>query len=109
MQSRRNVALGLATVLGSSIAATKSGYVEETIGKVRPGINVLAAGRFTELSGRRVGLITNQTGRDATGNRTIDLLLHASGVRLVAIFSPEHGPNADRDGTIKSGIDARTK
>jgi uncharacterized protein YbbC (DUF1343 family) len=38
-----------------------------------------------------VGLITNHTGRDRAGTRTIDLLHRAPGVRLVALFGPEHG------------------
>ena len=47
-----------------------------------------------------MGLITNQTGLDRSGERTIDLLHKAEGVDLVAIFSPEHGPqgNLDRPG-----------
>ncbi len=79
-----------------------------TIARVMTGIDVLAAGGFAQLSGLRVGLITNQTGRDAAGKRTIDLLASAPGVRLTAIFSPEHGLNGDREGTINSAIDAAT-
>jgi uncharacterized protein YbbC (DUF1343 family) len=50
---------------------------------------------FASLSGLRVGLITNQTGLDASGRRTIDLMRAAPGVRLTAIFSPEHGLYGD--------------
>lgn len=60
-------------------------------GKVRTGIDVLVAENFAPLEGRRIGLITNHTGLDAEGRRTIDLLHRARGVKLVAIFSPEHG------------------
>jgi uncharacterized protein YbbC (DUF1343 family) len=60
-------------------------------GKVQTGIDVLVAENFAPLAGRRVGLITNHTGRDAEGRRTIDLLHRAPSVKLVAIFSPEHG------------------
>ena len=55
------------------------------------GIDVLEAQNFAPLRGKRVGLITNQTGVDSQGRRTIDVLAHADGVKLVAIFSPEHG------------------
>ena len=55
------------------------------------GIDVLEAQRFAPLIGRRIGLITNQTGVDRGGRSTIDLLAHAPGVKLVALFSPEHG------------------
>lgn len=75
---------------------------------VVPGIDVMAEQHFAPLSGRRIGLVTNQTGRDARGRRTIDLLAAASGVRLVAIFTPEHGLNGDREGAVESMRDAAT-
>ncbi|QQS46948.1 MAG: DUF1343 domain-containing protein [Acidobacteriota bacterium] len=55
------------------------------------GIDVLVRDGYKQLQGRRVGLITNHTGRDREGNSTIDLLFKAQGVTLVALFSPEHG------------------
>lgn len=60
-------------------------------GKVQTGVDVLAAEKFAPLVGLRVGLITNHTGRDSEGRRTIDLLHRAPQVKLVALFSPEHG------------------
>jgi uncharacterized protein YbbC (DUF1343 family) len=60
-------------------------------GNVRTGIDVLEAEKFAPLAGQRVGLITNQTGRDAAGRRTLELLARAPGVKLVVLFSPEHG------------------
>jgi uncharacterized protein YbbC (DUF1343 family)/CubicO group peptidase (beta-lactamase class C family) len=54
------------------------------------GLDVLAAGGFEPLKGKRVGLITNQTGVDRMGRRNIDVM-RAAGVNLVALFSPEHG------------------
>ena len=54
------------------------------------GLDVLAAEDFQPLKGKRVGLITNQTGVDHTGRRNIDIM-RAAGVNLVALFSPEHG------------------
>ena len=59
--------------------------------RVLTGIDALVLDDFKPLKGRRVGLITNQTGVDRFGRRTIDLLHRAKGVELVAIFSPEHG------------------
>jgi uncharacterized protein YbbC (DUF1343 family) len=75
---------------------------------VLAGIDVLAAHQFAPLAGRRIGLVTNQTGRDADGRRTIDLLATAPGVRLAAIFTPEHGLSATQDGAVESGRDAAT-
>ncbi len=59
--------------------------------QVRLGIDVLAANKFNLLQGKRVGLITNQTGCDRHGISTAKLLHDAQGVKLVALFSPEHG------------------
>ena len=58
---------------------------------VMPGIDVLARDGFRQLAGRRVGLITNHTGRDLAGVSTAARLAGAEGVALVALFSPEHG------------------
>ena len=55
------------------------------------GIDVLKRDNFALLKGKRVGLITNHTGRDRDGTPTIDLLHKAPEVKLVALFSPEHG------------------
>ncbi len=55
------------------------------------GIDVLQQNGFRKLKGRRVGLITNHTGLNRNGERTIDLLHAAPQVELVSIFSPEHG------------------
>lgn len=55
------------------------------------GIDVLKRDGFRALRGKRVGLVTNHTGQDRERNATIDLLHGADGVKLVALFSPEHG------------------
>ncbi len=77
-------------------------------GKVLAGVDVLAAADFAPLSGKRVGLITNHSGRDICGRRTIDLLAGASAVKLKAIFSPEHGLSGRVDTKVASGRDAAT-
>jgi uncharacterized protein YbbC (DUF1343 family) len=66
-------------------------------GAVQLGIDVLANDNFKLLEGKRVGLITNQTGVDSTGRTTIDLLHEAKNVKLVALFSPEHGIRGQLD------------
>jgi uncharacterized protein YbbC (DUF1343 family) len=55
------------------------------------GADALAAGGFALLRGQRVGLITNHTGRLRDGTPLLDAFLRAQDVRLVALFSPEHG------------------
>lgn len=60
-------------------------------GGVVPGIEVLLSDSLHLIRGSRVGLITNHSGRDRAGTSSIDLLHRAPGVRLTAIFGPEHG------------------
>ena len=72
------------------------------------GIDVLEQENFAPLQGKRVGLITNETGMDSAGRRTIDVLAHASGVKLVAIFSPEHGLAGKADSNVASSTDEAT-
>ncbi|HEY8460903.1 MAG TPA: exo-beta-N-acetylmuramidase NamZ domain-containing protein [Blastocatellia bacterium] len=78
---------------------------------VQNGIDVLKRDQFALLKGKRVGLITNHTGRDRDGNSAIDLLYKAPGVKLVALFSPEHGirgaldqPNISNSTDEKTGL-----
>jgi uncharacterized protein YbbC (DUF1343 family)/CubicO group peptidase (beta-lactamase class C family) len=59
--------------------------------EVLTGIDVLAARNFRDLAGKRVALVTNQTGIDRQGRSTLSLLASAPEVQLVALFSPEHG------------------
>ena len=75
---------------------------------VLPGIDVLAKDNFTILQNKRVGLITNHTGRSASGVSSIDLLYGAPGVKLVALFSPEHGIRGESDDKVSSGADRKT-
>lgn len=73
------------------------------------GIDVLVREDFARLRGLRIGLITNQTGRDRLGRLTIDLLHEAKGVKLVALFSPEHGIRGVADDKVGDTIDEKTK
>jgi uncharacterized protein YbbC (DUF1343 family) len=71
---------------------------------VRPGITVLMEDSLALLAGKRVALLTNQTGVDARGVSDVDLLQRdpratAAGVTLVRIFSPEHGIRGTEDRT----------
>ncbi len=72
------------------------------------GIDVLVRDKFSILKGRRVGLITNHTGRDRGGRSTIDLLKAAPEVTLVALFSPEHGIRGVMDEKVANSTDEKT-
>jgi uncharacterized protein YbbC (DUF1343 family)/CubicO group peptidase (beta-lactamase class C family) len=77
-------------------------------GKVQIGIDVLAGEKFRPLAGLRVGLITNHSGIDSAGRRTVDLLHKARGVKLVSIFSPEHGFSGKAEGRVVSAKEPLT-
>lgn len=77
-------------------------------GRVRTGIDVMRDAGFVPLAGLRVGLITNRSGFDSTGERTVDLLAHAPNVTLAAIFAPEHGLESDIDAPFADSRDAAT-
>jgi len=72
------------------------------------GLDRLVQERFAVLAGRRIGLLTNQTGVNARGRRGIDLLASAPGVQLRALFSPEHGLGGKLDEPVPNGKDEAT-
>ena len=75
---------------------------------VLSGIDALRADNFSILRGKRVGLVTNHTGRARDGATTIDLIHQAKDVKLVALFSPEHGIRGLLDAKVPSEKDAKT-
>jgi uncharacterized protein YbbC (DUF1343 family)/CubicO group peptidase (beta-lactamase class C family) len=82
--------------------------VARPAGRVLTGLEVLARDGFAALRGRRVGLVTNHTGRTADGRSAIDLLHTAPGVTLVSLFSPEHGIRGVLDEDVPAGRDEAT-
>ncbi|MEN6533669.1 MAG: serine hydrolase, partial [Bryobacteraceae bacterium] len=97
---RKSVATIVAASLNMSIPAVSiTGYNEvlpgirravARNGKTQTGLDVLVAQHFEPFAGKRVGLITNHTGLDRNGRRSVDLMVEA-GVQVKALFSPEHG------------------
>jgi uncharacterized protein YbbC (DUF1343 family) len=77
-------------------------------GKVKTGIDVLEAEEFRSLSGLSVGLITNHSGLDSAGRRTLDVIFKAPGIKLSAVFSPEHGLSGREDEKVFSTRDTST-
>jgi uncharacterized protein YbbC (DUF1343 family)/CubicO group peptidase (beta-lactamase class C family) len=75
---------------------------------VLSGLDVLRAEGFARLRGKRVGLVTNHTGRARDGATAIDLLHDAPGVNLVALFAPEHGIRGVLDEKVPADTDAKT-
>ena len=105
---RSRIATITAASFGITAPAVKlTGYNETIVGaglhrEVEPkavvltGLDVLAEDHFTALQGKRVALITNQTGVSRDGQRNIDVMLSA-GVQVTALFSPEHGLQGAED------------
>ena len=111
-------ALRWASITGYNEAQSAARRMSVRNGSVKNGIDVLEehgfdvlqiAGRKNSKDKKRIGLVTNQTGVDSDGRRTIDVLAGAAGVTLEAIFSPEHGVTGSLDTTdIHNSKDAST-
>jgi uncharacterized protein YbbC (DUF1343 family) len=103
----------LGAVLVGACAGQAVQQSQTVASAVRPGITVLLSDSVGLVRGKRIALMTNQTGVDASGTSDIELLrdarARASGITLVKLFSPEHGIRGteDREG-IESGIDDRS-
>lgn len=103
-----------ACATGTGGGNTREGAGSVRHGRVEPGITVLLTDSIHLVRGKRVGLMTNQTGVDRDRQSDIDLLRRgrratAAGVRLVTLFSPEHGIRGTEDRQfIESGVDAKS-
>jgi uncharacterized protein YbbC (DUF1343 family)/CubicO group peptidase (beta-lactamase class C family) len=106
--------LQLTRITGYNESLMASRRVTSRNGDVKTGIDVLESNAFRELHADgqnpiRIGLVTNQTSVDSHGQRTADVLAHTPGLKLTAIFSPEHGIAGKLDTTdIANGNDPAT-
>jgi len=97
--------------IGAALAVLLAGAAPlQVTPRVTLGVTVLLEDSLHLVSGKRVGLITNHTGRDEQGRSSIDLLHNAAGVRLTALFGPEHGIRGEAVGgqRIVSTVDRAT-
>lgn len=101
---------GNATVLRRTIANIVGRHIPRKPARspVLAGIDVIRKENFKTLENKRVGLLTNHTGRGREGASTIDILHTAPKVKLVALFSPEHGIRGDVDAAVADGRDQKT-
>ncbi len=81
---------------------------ESRTATVLNGIDVLEKENFKPIAGLKIGLVTNQTGRDLKGTPTIDILGNAPNVKLTALFSPEHGIRGMADEKVNDSVDEKT-
>jgi uncharacterized protein YbbC (DUF1343 family) len=101
---RRAVSTALATALLGPAPTTAPSR-----NPVLTGIDVLKKDHFKLLEGKKLAIITNHTGRDREGNRTVDLLAAAPNCKVVCLFSPEHGLYGAVDEKVGNAVDERTK
>lgn len=91
MTRPRGIQIGAALALTLATSASACRAQPTNAEPVRPGLEVLLTDSIHLLAGKRVGLLTNHTGVDREGRRNVDLLHAAPGIRLTALFGPEHG------------------
>ncbi len=94
---------------GRDFGASTSLPTRATRAPVQSGLDVLRAQGFAPLRGKRVGLVTNHTGRARDGATAIDLFFNAKDVKLVSLFSPEHGIRGILDANVPAEVDEKTK
>ena len=100
----------MALPLALGCAAQPAPLSRQSAGVVVPGVEVLLADSIHLVQGKRVGLLTNHSGRGRDGTSTIDLLHRAPGVKLTALYGPEHGIRgiAKAGEKIASSVDSAT-
>lgn len=89
----QNVSLGGPVVSSGETCSTGC----QEAASVLNGIDILEKNGFKDLDGKRIGLVTNHTGRNVAGKTTIDVLFEAKNVKLVSLFAPEHGIRGELD------------
>ncbi len=98
----------LAAAIWANVPRPPSPHMDGSPTPVLSGLDVLRRDGFAKLAGKRVGLVTNHTGRTLDGAHVIDLLAAAPGVKLAALFSPEHGIRGELDEKVGDTTDAKT-
>jgi uncharacterized protein YbbC (DUF1343 family)/CubicO group peptidase (beta-lactamase class C family) len=96
------------TYVDAPRASVNRGAPSGPLHPVLTGIDVLERDGFKQLEGRRIGLITNHTGLNRNGRSTIDVLASAKNLKLVALFSPEHGLRGIEDTNVSNSTDEKT-
>ena len=91
MHSLANRTLRVGVILAAAVLALAASASATAAPKFELGIHVLLHQRLDLIEGKNVGLITNPTGVNRRLVSDIDLIAHAPGVHLVALFGPEHG------------------
>ena len=103
------LALAAAVALAAlCLAAPAGAQTTRPAGPVTLGIDRLEADGFAPLKGKKVAIVTNNTGLDSQGNHLVSLLAKADGVDVVKIFSPEHGLYGAEDSKVGDTVEPQT-
>lgn len=95
--------------LGTRASVESTRLVPSPIpGQVLTGLDLLVEENFRPLEGKRVGLVTNHTAVDRRGRSAVELFAQAKSLRLVALFSPEHGIAGTANSPVAHGTDPLT-
>lgn len=111
----RKSSLATLAIAAACVGGAGHEHARQGAGHARPGISVLVHDSAEFIDGKRIGLLTNQTGVDEHGVSDIDLITRraaahpGTGPNLVALFSPEHGIRGTEDRTnLANGKDLRS-
>lgn len=100
----------LVMVIKSSLLSSNIKMLSQITPKIKLGVDVLFEERIDLIKGKKIGLITNQTGVNSQLKSTIDLLFEYPDCQLLALFAPEHGIRGDvyAGVTVSDNIDPKT-
>src|SRR5829696_3993582 len=96
------------SLAGSAGPAAHASKAQGAPAEVLSGLDVLKRDGFAPLKGKNIAIITNHSGRDREGLHIVQLLTEADGVKVVALFSPEHGLYGTVDEKVGHGTDEKT-
>ena len=107
MTRRRFIPLFTCSVAGAAVNANGEDKAKRPF---RLGVDVLSAGKFKHLTGKRVGLLTHPAGVNGHGLSTVEVLRRSPLVNLVALYGPEHGIYGDEKANVPvlDRVDRRT-
>ncbi len=98
-------ALALLPLVAAAVSAATASPLQRADSGVQVGIDVWRQRGFEPLAGKRVGLISNLTGRDGEGRLTATVLRDTPAITLASLFSPEHGFRGVEEGSVESSSD----
>lgn len=101
-------AVAICLILSVGTLAADRRNASGATAEVLPGLDVLERDNFAALKDKNIAIVTNHSGRDREGTHIIQLLTKAEGVKVVCLFSPEHGLYGEVDEKVGDAIDPKS-